>query len=165
MCLLWQRCSHCCPQRNYLSPPDVSGPSRPEECVPLCPVLCHSFMERVFCLSSVQTCAVLAALNYSINYSTLLVPECFALRMDRFLPQRVGRFKVTPPRLTVSVFILLRLPSSFTAVMTSRVTRGHCLTRTANRIIISYFNSQLICHCADEDGLTALRLCLKIFLN
>ena len=26
ICLLWPRCLHCCPQRNYLSPSDVSGP-------------------------------------------------------------------------------------------------------------------------------------------
>ena len=57
------------------------------------PVLCHSLMERLFCLPNVQICAVLAALNI-INYITLFMPACFVLRMDKFLPQCVGRFKV-----------------------------------------------------------------------
>ena len=44
---------------------------------------------------NVQICAVLAALN-SINYITLFTPGCFVLRMDEFLPQCVGGFKVSP---------------------------------------------------------------------
>ena len=51
-------------------------------------------MERLFCLSNVQICAVPAASN-SINYITLLMPGwCFVLRVDKFLPQCVVRFKM-----------------------------------------------------------------------
>ena len=50
-------------------------------------------MERLFCLPNVQICAVRAALN-SISYITLLMPGCFVFRMDKFLPQRDGRFEV-----------------------------------------------------------------------
>ena len=56
-------------------------------------MLCHLFMETLFCLPNVQIWAVRAALN-SINYITLFMPECFVLGMDKFLPQCVGRFKV-----------------------------------------------------------------------
>ena len=39
-------------------------------------------MEKLVCLPNVQICAVLAALN-SVNYTTLLMPGCFVLRMDK----------------------------------------------------------------------------------
>lgn len=55
--------------------------------------MCHALMERLFCRPHVQICAVLAALN-NTNYITLLMPECSVLRMDKFLRQCVGRFKV-----------------------------------------------------------------------
>ena len=44
-------------------------------------------MEQLSCLPSVQICFVLAVLH-NINYITLFMPECFVLRMDKFLPQR-----------------------------------------------------------------------------
>ena len=58
------------------------------------PVLCHSFMERLFCLPSVQICAVLAALN-SINYITLLMPQ----RVSRFEVNRDTMFIKDPPEI------------------------------------------------------------------
>ena len=63
--------------------------SWPEE-LPSCVV---TFVERMFCLTSVQMCTVLSALM-SINYIILFMPGCFVLRMDNFLPQCVGRFEV-----------------------------------------------------------------------
>ena len=40
------------------------------------PVLCHPFIERLFCLPIVQICAELAALN-SMNYIALFMSGCF----------------------------------------------------------------------------------------
>ena len=69
----------------------LTAESSPEEVSPA--VLCHSFMERLFCLPTEHICAVLAALN-SINDITLFIPGCFVLRMDKPLPHCAGRFKV-----------------------------------------------------------------------
>ena len=59
-------------------------------------------MERLFCLPSVQICAVLAALN-SINYITLCMPGCFVLRMDQFLPHYVRGCKVNRDMMFIEV--------------------------------------------------------------
>ena len=48
---------------------------------------------EVVCRSSVQIRIFLAALK-SINYISLFMSGCFVQRMDKFLPQCVGRFKV-----------------------------------------------------------------------
>ena len=65
-------------------------------------MLCPSFIERLFCLPSVQNCAVLAALN-SINYITLLMPGCSVLRVDKFLPQCGVGFIVTRDMMSIKM--------------------------------------------------------------
>ena len=68
-------------------------------------VLCYSFMERLFCLPNVQTCAVWAALN-SIDYITLFIPGFFVLvhPKDKTLRQR---------GLKDSIYVKLERPSEF----------------------------------------------------
>ena len=47
----------------------------------------------MICHPGVEIYAALAALN-SMNYIILFMPGCFVLRVDKFLPQHVGRFEV-----------------------------------------------------------------------
>ena len=56
-------------------------------------MLCHLFMERLFCLPNVHICAVLAGLNI-IHYIILLMPGCSVLGKDEFLPLHVCRVRV-----------------------------------------------------------------------
>ena len=67
-------------------------------------VLCHSFIERLFCLPSALICAVLAALNGK-NHITLLTPGCFVLRMDKFLPQCVDRFEANGDMMFIKAWL------------------------------------------------------------
>ena len=50
-------------------------------------------------------CAVLSAVN-SMNYIPLFLPGCFVLRMDMFLPQRVGGLKVNQDMMFIKKVLL-----------------------------------------------------------
>ena len=105
ICLLWPIYSHCCPQRNDVSSSDVSGEqsldprSWPSFVVPFIYGEVVLTAQCTYCI-----CAVLAALNI-INYITLLMPECFVLRRDKFLPQLVGRFEVNQDMMPSKTFL------------------------------------------------------------
>ena len=109
ICFLWPRCLHCCPQRNDLSPSDVSEQrSLDLRSWPSC-------VGRLFCLPNVQICAVLAALN-SINYITLFIPGCLKWTRIWCLLKILPSFSDVPATQGMTTLWYFPISSSLSAV-------------------------------------------------